>query len=89
MKQICHKEMNDLEVIHSYLETQASKCFSLLYNRYASKIFSKCISLLKDDTLRSTLGNQGKMRAQQELSREMMVEQIVAVYEATLKDHKC
>ena len=43
--------MKDLEVIHNYLETQASLCFSLLYNRYASKIYSKCISLLKDEAM--------------------------------------
>ena len=43
--------MKDLEVIHSYLETQASLCFSLLYSRYASKIYSKCISLLRDEAL--------------------------------------
>lgn len=43
--------MKDIEVIHSYLESQASNCFSLLYNRYATKIFSKCISLLKDEAL--------------------------------------
>lgn len=51
MKQTCNKDMKDLEVIHSYLESQASNCFSLLYSRYASKIFSKCISLLKDEAL--------------------------------------
>ncbi len=43
--------MKDSEVIHNYLETQASRCFDLLYRRYASKIFSKCISLLKDEVL--------------------------------------
>lgn len=43
--------MKDLEVIHHYLEFQASNCFGLLYNRYATKIFSKCISLLKDEAL--------------------------------------
>jgi RNA polymerase sigma factor (sigma-70 family) len=43
--------MKDIEVIHKYLETQASLCFHLLYNRYATKIFSKCISMLKDETL--------------------------------------
>lgn len=51
MKQTCNKDMKDLEVIHNYLESQASNCFSLLYNRYATKIFSKCISLLKDEAL--------------------------------------
>ena len=43
--------MNDLQIIQQYLKKQASICFSLLYNRYASKIFAKCISLLKDETL--------------------------------------
>ncbi|MCB9272766.1 MAG: sigma-70 family RNA polymerase sigma factor [Lewinellaceae bacterium] len=43
--------MKDSEVIHSYLETQASRCFDLLYGRYSTKIFSKCISLLKDEVL--------------------------------------
>ncbi len=43
--------MRDLEVINSYLQTQASMCFSLLYNRYAPKIFSKCLAILKDEML--------------------------------------
>lgn len=47
----CHKEMKDLEVIHTYLETQASQCFSLLYKRYAGKVYAKCLSLLKDEAL--------------------------------------
>lgn len=38
-------------VIHSYLKTQASKCFTVLYERYAGKIYSKCISMLKDEAL--------------------------------------
>ncbi len=51
MRAGCHKEMRDLEVINSYLETQATKCFNLLYSRYASKIYGKCLSILKDETL--------------------------------------
>lgn len=43
--------MRDLEVINSYLETQATKCFNLLYSRYASKIYGKCLAILKDETL--------------------------------------
>ena len=43
--------MKDDEVIHSYLGSQATGCFNLLYDRYASKIYSKCISLLKDESL--------------------------------------
>ena len=41
--------MEDLQVIRIYLEWQASLCFTLLYNRYASKIYAKCITLLKDE----------------------------------------
>ncbi len=47
----CHKEMKDLEVIHNYLDTQAAICFNLLYNRYAKKVFAKCLSLIKDEAL--------------------------------------
>ncbi|TXB52741.1 RNA polymerase sigma factor, partial [Phaeodactylibacter luteus] len=41
--------MKDLEVIHSYLETQASVCFSVLYERYMGRIYAKCISILKNE----------------------------------------
>ena len=51
MEKPCHKNMKDIEVIHSYLNSQASLCFSLLHNRYAPKIYSKCISLLKEEAL--------------------------------------
>lgn len=51
LKKTCDKSMKDHEVIHRYLEDQASKCFSVLYNRYAGKIYSKCISMLKDEAL--------------------------------------
>lgn len=43
--------MTDLQIIHTYLDYQASVCFSLLYSRYSGKIFSKCIALLKDEAL--------------------------------------
>ena len=41
--------MKDLEVIKIYITWQASMCFTLLYNRYAPKIYAKCITLLKDE----------------------------------------
>ena len=41
--------MKDLEVIHTYLDTQASRCFRLLYDRYAGKIYAKCLTLLKNE----------------------------------------
>ncbi len=43
--------MQDMEVVNRYLETQASLCFSVLYNRYSGKIFGKCLALLKDEAL--------------------------------------
>lgn len=51
LEKTCNQEMKDFEVVHNYLETQASRCFSLLYTRYAPKIFSKCITMLKDEAL--------------------------------------
>ena len=43
--------MTDSEVIRVYLRTQESTYFSLLYNRYANKVYSKCISLLKNEAM--------------------------------------
>ncbi|MFK7933022.1 MAG: RNA polymerase sigma factor [Saprospiraceae bacterium] len=43
--------MSDVEVINTYLHSQASVCFSLLYSRYSTKVFSKCLTLLKDEAL--------------------------------------
>ena len=43
--------MKDMEVIQTYIETQSPVCFRLLYQRYAGKVYSKCISLLKDEAL--------------------------------------
>lgn len=42
---------SDSEVIKLYLSTREPAYFSLLYNRYAGKVFSKCISMLKDEAL--------------------------------------
>ncbi len=47
----CHKGLEDIEVIRRFLENQANLCFSLLYQRYAGKVYSKCISLLNDEGL--------------------------------------
>lgn len=41
--------MPDQEVIQGYLQSQASRCFALLYERYSSKIFSKCLTLLQNE----------------------------------------
>jgi len=44
-----HKEISDLEVIERYLNTRDSSYFGILYKRYSSKVYAKCISLLKDE----------------------------------------
>lgn len=49
MKTANHKKLTDEEVIDKYLATQGSVYFTLLYDRYITKVYSKCISLLKDD----------------------------------------
>jgi len=43
--------LTDDEVIAKYLETSDSKYYSILYDRYSTKVFSKCISLLKSESL--------------------------------------
>lgn len=47
-QQVAHKELSDTEVVRLYLQTQRSDYFSILYHRYAPKVFGKCISILKD-----------------------------------------
>lgn len=43
--------MGDAEVIQNYLKNHAPLCFNILYNRYAGKIYAKCIAMLKDEVL--------------------------------------
>ena len=42
-------KISDEELIRRYLETQNSRYFDQLYGKYSTKVFSKCISLLKDE----------------------------------------
>ena len=69
MKTGCHNGMRDFEVINSYLKTQASMCFSLLYNRYASKIYAKCLSILRDEMLAEDATQEIFMKIFMNLSR--------------------
>ena len=41
----------DVELIQLYLSTRNSGYFQVLYRRYSGKVYSKCISLLKDEAL--------------------------------------
>lgn len=43
------KKLSDNEVIDNYLETQSQKYFSILYDRYSTKVYSRCLSLLKNE----------------------------------------
>lgn len=43
--------MDDIKVIHQYLKKQASVCFGILYDRYAGKVYAKCLSILKNEAL--------------------------------------
>ncbi len=45
------KNLSDNDVVQLYLDTQGETYFSLIYSRFINKIFSKCISLLKDEAL--------------------------------------
>ncbi|GAA4450833.1 RNA polymerase sigma factor [Nibrella saemangeumensis] len=38
----------DEDLIRAYLETSHHKCFEILYNRYAGKVYRRCLSLTKD-----------------------------------------
>ncbi|RME97776.1 MAG: sigma-70 family RNA polymerase sigma factor [Bacteroidetes bacterium] len=44
----CNANMLDIEIIDAYLKGQATRCFDLLYKRYAGKIYAKCLSMLGD-----------------------------------------
>jgi RNA polymerase sigma factor (sigma-70 family) len=50
-KQAPHKvdERSDSEIIREYLRTQNASLFSILYRRYAQKVFGKCYSILRNE----------------------------------------
>ena len=41
--------ISDEEAVTEYISTQNQKYFDVLYTRYSSKIFGKCLSILKDE----------------------------------------
>ena len=53
MKTTQHKDkaLSDSEVIREYLSSRDQRYFHILYRRYSTKIYSRCISLLKDEGL--------------------------------------
>lgn len=46
---VATKSMTDEEAIEAYLATQNTNYFNVLYDRYSSKVFGKCFSLLKSE----------------------------------------
>jgi len=44
-------KLSDEEIIGLYLKSRNSSYFTMLYSRYSGKVYSKCISLLKDEQL--------------------------------------
>lgn len=45
------KTLTDEEVVSEYLKTQNNYYFEILYGRYSSKIFGKCLTILKEESL--------------------------------------
>lgn len=41
--------MMDEEILQTFLETQNTRYFDVLYKRYSSKVYGKCISILKNE----------------------------------------
>ncbi len=45
------EKQSDLLLIKQYLENRDTSAFNELYKRYSGKVYAKCISMLKDETL--------------------------------------
>lgn len=66
-----HYHLNDEELIRMYLHTQQNNYFEVLYNRYVTKVYNRCLSLTKDvyraedythDIFLRVYGNLGKFK---------------------------
>ena len=44
-----NKEISDADIIKEYLRTQNSTFFSILYRKYAGKVYGKCLSILRNE----------------------------------------
>ncbi|MBK7409653.1 MAG: RNA polymerase sigma factor [Saprospirales bacterium] len=45
------KKLSDSELVQRFLATQESAYFSVLYDKYSARVYSRCLSLLKDVAL--------------------------------------
>jgi len=68
-----HHHLKDEELIRMHLSTKQSNYFETLYNRYVSKVYRRCLSLIKDtakaedfthDIFLRVYGNLGNFREQ-------------------------
>ncbi len=62
-------KITDSELVRLYLKTQKQDYFNLLYRRYSGKIYSKCISLLKDEGLAQDAAQEVMVKIFLNLSR--------------------
>ena len=44
-------KLSDIEAIQEYLRTKQPLYFNILYKKYSTKVYSKCLSLLRDEGL--------------------------------------
>lgn len=45
------QKISDSELVKLYLDTQRQNYFSMIYSRYANKVYAKCLSMLKNESL--------------------------------------
>ena len=45
------KKLSDSELVQRFLATQESAYFNVLYDKYSARVYSRCLSLLKDVAL--------------------------------------
>lgn len=61
--------LTDEEVVREYLKTRNNYYFEILYNRYSSKVFGKCLTLLRDECLAQDATQDIMMKILLNLSR--------------------
>ncbi len=63
------KALSDEEVVREYLKTQSNYYFEILYERYSSKIFGKCLTILKEEALAQDATQEVMMKVLLNLSK--------------------
>lgn len=63
------KALTDEEVVSEYLKTQNNYYFEILYSRYSSKIFGKCLTILREEALAQDATQEVMMKILLNLSK--------------------